>query len=197
MLLRLPSPVPAKYKTCTSGTCRGTFARQHTAPDPYPAADRSAAVAAVFYVECQLVSGRAFSTMPQWTGQSAGTCICPIRAARAPTTGPAAADIAVDIIPGPTGPGCSITIPTTVTSATIRICQRIPNSLRSFTVIRVYGTTWPTLTPPPGSTLVTSRLPRARPTPLAGADSVRARTTTSWDAIYTSDSLPACACASA
>src|SRR5690606_19416434 len=32
---------------------------QHTAPDPYPAADRSAAVAAVFYVECQLVSGRA------------------------------------------------------------------------------------------------------------------------------------------
>ncbi len=93
--------------------------------------------------------------LAQWTGQSAGTVY--VAYSGSMSTYPyywsgSGGFFAVDTIPNVTRSGAyGITIPTTVTNATIQIyASNIPNSLRSFTVVRVYSTTWPTLTPPPG-----------------------------------------------
>ena len=130
----------------------------------------------------------------QWTGQSAGTVYLSYSGSMSsyPYYWPGSGGyLAVDIIPGPTRTGLyPITIPTTVTNATIQIyASGIPNSLRSFTVIRVYGTTWPTLTPPPGGA-PGSITPTPRPTYTPWPTPTQYVRTNDYfvgDAIYTSE----------
>ncbi|MBN2469632.1 MAG: hypothetical protein JXN59_02815 [Anaerolineae bacterium] len=91
----------------------------------------------------------------QWTGQSAGTVYLWFSGTMNvypyywPGTG---GYIAIDSIPGPAVTrSYPVAIPTSVTTASISMyASSVPNSVRSFTVTRVYTPITPSLIPPPG-----------------------------------------------
>lgn len=105
----------------------------------------------------------------QWTGQNAGTVYLSYSGSM--STSPyywpgSGGTIAVDTIPGPTQTGLyPITIPTTVTYATVSIyASGVAGSSRSYTVTRIYYAIYPNpLIPPPGGA-PGSITPTPRPT---------------------------------
>lgn len=135
--------------TCPSSTPRPTHTQPATSPPLWPPYFAS-------NLSWYQVAPNFNTITAQWTGQSAGTVY--VAYSGTMSTYPyywagSGGYIAVDTIPGPTRTGLyPITIPTTVTYATVSIyASGVTGSSRSYTVTRVYYYIYPNpLNPPPG-----------------------------------------------